>query len=57
MQGLLWWLKMVLRQMYMGLGWWNSCGGQLSILGHWGGDRRQKRSTIWTVEGLLVWVK
>jgi len=35
-QGLLGWVRRVLWQMKMGLGLWPSCGGQISILGHWG---------------------
>jgi len=40
----------------MGMVLWQSCGGQLSILGHLGSDRRQKRFFIWTVLGPLGWV-
>jgi len=50
-------MRRVLRPIHMGLGLLQSCGWQISILGHWGGDRRQRRFFIWAVEGLLGWVK
>jgi len=40
----------------MGTLLWPSSVGQRSILGHWGGDRRQKRFPVWTVQRLLGWV-
>jgi len=40
-QGLRGWEKRVLWQMQMGLGLWNSCGGQISDLEQWG--NRQAR--------------
>jgi len=33
---LLGWVKMVLRQMHMGPGLWQSCGGQITIFGQTG---------------------
>jgi len=50
-------VKRVLWHLHMGLGLWQSCGGQLSILGQWGGDRRQKRFPIRNVQALLGLLK
>jgi len=32
-------------------------GKEMFILGHWGGDIRQKRFPIWTLQGLQGWMK